>query len=366
MLDRNKINKAYPQPESTTYFNTSSFGLVSKSSIDKADKFNEGLHKYGSKQAEYFLEEELLLIRETVSAFIAAPVHEIALIPNFSYGLCAVIPAISNLKRVLLFKDDYPSLIQPFLINDFDVFWIDSNDEFTIDLEELKQSIVNNKIEILAISHVQYKTGFLIDIENLGNFCKLHDVLFILDGTQSLGAVPFSFNTTDVNIFITSNYKWMNGSFATGIMCIKQESIEKYTPKIGGFNSYKILDGQWKYNPSIYSYEPGQLNMAGLVLLKDALDFKMEIGIKNIAFHNLNLLNRLIEKIDSTTCTVIGPSNNTNRCNIVGIRGDERLANYLDNQNILVKMSNEIIRIGIHFYNTEDDVDCIVESLRSF
>ena len=366
MLDRSKIIKAYPKPQNSTYLNTSSFGLVSKSSIDQAHKFNEGLKKYGSKQAENFLEEELPQIRETVSAFIDAPVYEIALIPNFSHGICAVIPAISMLKRVLLFKDDYPSLIQPFLLNDFDVCWCNSTDGFNIDLEELKQSIIHNKIEIMAISHVQYISGFLIDIVDLGTFCKKHGVLFILDGTQSVGAMPFSFNDSDVDIFITSSYKWVNGGYGTGIMCIKQETIEKYVPKIGGFNSYKIVDGQWKYKPSISSYEPGHLNMSGLTLLKDALDFKMEIGVKNIAFHNLNLLNRLVEKIDSTSCNLIGPDNNTNRCNIVGIEGDEKLANYLDEQNIIVKMHNKIIRIGIHFYNTEDDIDYLTESLRSY
>ena len=366
MLDRNKINKAYPQPEYITYLNTSSFGLVSGSSIEKAHKFHEDLHKYASKQAADFFEKVLPQIRETVSTFIDAPVHEIALIPNFSYGLCAVIPAISSLKRVLLYKDDYPSLIQPFLINDFDVFWIDSNDGFTIDLEELKQSIIHNNIEILAISHVQYMTGFLIDVDDLGTFCKQHDVLFILDGSQSLGAIPFSFNTSEVNVFITSNYKWMNGGYGTGIMCMKQETIEKYTPKTGGFNSYRILDGQWKYKPSVFSYEPGHLNMSGLALLKDALDFKLEMGVNNIAFHNMNLLNRFVEKIDSISCNLVGPSGNTNRCNIVGFRGDEKLVNYLDEQKIVVKMRNEIIRIGIHFYNTEDDIDHLIESLRSY
>ncbi len=87
-------------------------------------------------------------IRETVSTFIDAPIDEIALIPNFSYGLSAVIPSIASLKRVLLFKDDYPSLVEPFLINDFVVHWIESTDEFSIDMEEMKQSIINNNIKI--------------------------------------------------------------------------------------------------------------------------------------------------------------------------------------------------------------------------
>ena len=137
MLDVNKINKAYPQPANTTYLNTSSFGLVSKSSIDAAHNFHEELFNTGSKPVDHFIAEELPRIRKVVSEFMDAPIQELAFIPNFSYGLCAIIPAISTLKRVLLIRDDYPSLIQPFLINVFDIHWIDSRDGFTIDMEEL-------------------------------------------------------------------------------------------------------------------------------------------------------------------------------------------------------------------------------------
>ncbi len=366
MLDLNKIKKDYPQPEHTTYFNTSSTGLVSSSGIEKAHKFNENLHKFGSQQAEYFYEKVIPEIRETISLFIDAPIDEIALIPNFSFGLCAIIPSITSLKCVLLIKDDYPSLVQPFLLNNFDVYWIESIDGFSIDMEDMKKSIINNNIEILAISHVQFLTGFMIDVDELGAFCKQHGVLFILDGTQSFGTIPFSFNTSDVDIYIASNYKWMNAGFGTGIMCIKQATLNKYIPKTGGFHSYQLLEGQWKYKPSIKSYEPGHQNMSGLEILKDAIEFKMEVGMRNIANHNLNLLNRLIDKIEDTPCKLIGPYNNNNRCNIAGIIGAEKLTTYLKKHNIIVKERFEIIRIGIHFYNTEDDVDYLIETLRAY
>ena len=95
MLDFNKINKAYPQPANTTYLNTPSSGLISKSGMGKAHKFHEELHKKGSRKAEHFIAEELPQIRKKVSDFMDAPIHELAFIPNFSYGLCAIIPALS-------------------------------------------------------------------------------------------------------------------------------------------------------------------------------------------------------------------------------------------------------------------------------
>ncbi len=365
MLDVNIINKTYPQPANTTYLSTSSFGLISKSSIDATHDFHEEVYNTGSKRVEHFIAEELPRIRKVVCEFMDAPIQELALIPNFSYGLCAIIPAISILKRVLLFRNDYPSLIQPFLINDFNIHWIDSKDSFTIDMEELKESIIQNKIEILAISHVQYLSGFKIDIDELGAFCKQNDVLFILDGTQGLGAFPYSFNESTVNIYLTSNYKWMNGGFGTGIMCMKEETIKKFPPKSGGFGSYKFLDEHWKYSPSINSYEPGLLNFPGLIMLEEAIKFKNRVGLEKIASHNMNLLEKFMEALDSTSIDVCGPGIIKNRCNIVGILGGEGLEKSLAKKGVIVKMRNEIIRIGIHFYNTEEDIDRLISSLKS-
>jgi len=365
MIDKNEISKNYPQPKNTTYLNTSSCGLVSKSCIDEAQLFNEKLHSHGSKQAEDFFINEISKVRKSIGDFINASLNEIALIPNFSYGLNAVLPSLSTLNRVLLFKDDYPSLTIPFTLNDFEIFWIDSSDGFSIDLDELEQSITKNKIEILAISHVQYLTGYKIDLEQLSAICAAHEVLLILDGTQSLGAFPFSFKNSGVNIYITSNYKWMNGGFGTGIMCIDPQTLNRFPPKIGGFNSFKYIEKAWNYHASISSYEPGHLNMAGLALVINAIDYKIALGIENIAAHNLNLVNYLTEKISSTPCQLVGPPSNENRASIVSFYGNKNLEKFLIDQGITVKMWNGMIRIGLHFYNSKQDVDKLIGGLRN-
>lgn len=366
MIDAKEIRNTYPQAENTTYLNTSSTGLVSKASTAKSQIFNVNLQKNGSKQAEEFIVNELPEIRRTIGKFLDAGVDEIALIPNFSYGLSAVIPSLSKLKRVLLFKDDYPSLTLPFTLNDFEIFWIESKNGFDIDVEDLIHTIIINKIQIVAISHIQYLTGYAINLEQLSYICKSQGTLLILDGTQSLGAIPFSFKSSGVNIFITSNYKWMNGGFGTGIMCIDKDTLQRFPPKIGGFSSYKYLEEEWKYTPSIQSYEPGHPNMAGLSMLKEAIDFKQSMGIENIASHNEELIQLLTKKISSTSFELIGPSDNKNRSNIIGIKGHKSLEKHLLDHGVIVKMRNDIIRIGTHFYNSKDDINRLIECLLNY
>lgn len=366
MIDFSEIKNIYPQPKNTTYLNTSSSGLVSKNSIAKAQLFNDGLHDFASGQAENFLVNEIPKVRKVISEFMDASIDEIALIPNFSFGLNAVIPSIKKLKRVLLFRDDYPSLTMPFTLNNFQVHWLESKNGFDIKMEDIIDSIIVNKIQMVAISHVQWLTGFSINLEQLSYICKSQHVLLVLDGTQSLGAIPFSFKPSGVNIFITSNYKWMNGGYGTGIMCIDHETQEEFPPKIGGLNSYKYIDKEWKYTPSINSYEPGHPNMAGISVLKEAIEFKLRIGVDHICSHNNKLIKLFTEKIDQTSFELIGPNDNKNRSNIVGIRGDKELEKFLINHGIIVKWRNGIIRIGMHFYNTEDDVNRIIQVLESY
>ena len=203
-MNYREIQTRYPLPQNLCYLNTASSGLVSKHSIEKANEFNDQLYRLGSIQAEKFFTEDIPGIRTSISKFIDAPLNEIALIPNFSFGLNAVLPSIKNKRKVLLYKDDYPSLTLPFILNDFEIVWIMSRDGFSIDLKEVEQLIKEHDIEIIAISHVQYLTGYTIDLKILSAICQSHQALLIIDGTQSLGAIPFSFKSSGVNIFITS------------------------------------------------------------------------------------------------------------------------------------------------------------------
>ncbi len=366
MINLQKIKSAYPHPKGKIYFNTPSTGLISGKSMKQAHEFNNNLHLTGSLHAERFKEEELPQIREDICQFIDAPIGELAFIPNFSHGLCAILPALSELKRVLLFRDDYPSLTQPFVNHGFDIHWLGSTDGFFMDLEGIKQSILEHRVEILAISHVQYISGFMVNLMELGAFCRQKNVLLIADGTQSLGAFPFSFSASNVDVFIASNYKWMNAGFGTGILCMRQEILKKYPPKSGGFNSYKLQNNSWKYVPSIHSYEPGHLNMPGLAMLHEALKFKMEIGLEQISAHNSRLMAKLLEGLESTSHEIVGAATTENRSGILSLKGNEKMFQHVAKQGITVKLWQDVLRIGIHFYNTEKDVDRLVEALDSF
>ncbi len=106
--------------------------------------------------------------------------------------------------------------------------------------------------------------------------------------------------------------------------------------------------------------------MAGLALLKDAIDFKNCIGIHDIAAHNMTLVNYFINRVSMLPYTLVGKSEDTNRTSIIGIYGDKQLEEFLISNNVIVKIRNGIVRIGFHFYNTIQDIDLLIDVLSNY
>ena len=199
---------------------------------------------------------------------------------------------------------------------------------------------------------------FKIDIEDLGNFCKEHGILFILDATQSLGAVPISISKLHVDILISSHYKWMNAGFGSGIMYMADSFLDKYKPVIAGSNSYIIENGESRYVPSIKCYEPGHLNFHGLLILESATKHKLKLGMEHIANHNQRLVKKICDNLDPSL--ILGPATMDNRGSIIMIKDPGGIHERMTERGIVAIKRGDNIRISPHFYNTETEIDTLI------
>jgi selenocysteine lyase/cysteine desulfurase len=349
-----------------TYLNTASCGLLDEASLQETNSFYREMLTESSTASEAVRDQRLPQIRATVASFLSAPANNIALIPNFSWALNAVVQALEGDERVLLYRHDYPSLYEPFLIHNFDITWIDSSDGFSMDTDAIKALLLAADIEVFAISHVQWLSGFMIDIAELGAFCKAHHIIFIVDATQSLGSVPVYLDRQYADVLIASNYKWMNAGFGTGVMYLSDHFMEMYPPVVGGHNSYTTVNGHWQYTASVHSYEPGHLNLHGFMVMDAAIKQKLASDIDSIWQHNTSLTAKLLDGIRDKGLQLVGPATMENRCSIVVLKAGKDLHQYLADNGIVVTWRDGMIRISIHFYNTEADVAHIVSCLQTW
>lgn len=349
------------------YLNTAACGLLTEETLAPTLDFYKAMLTDGSRVSEAFrIGGGLQKIREAVADFIHAPADNIAFLPNFSFGINSLVQSLKGTEKVMLYRHDFPSLLDPFKINNFDITWLDSADGFTIDVEAMKAVLIKEKIEVLAISHVQWLSGFKLDVEDLGQFCKENNIIYLVDATQSLGGIETDMRTLHCDALIASNYKWMNAGFGNGIMYISDAFFEKYPPVVGGFGSYVFKDGQFSYSPSARNYEPGHLNIHGLLILEAALKYKQQTGIQQLEQHNHDLTGRLLNAVKELPLQLLGPATLHNRSSIILARAEEGLHEHLVANNVVVSNRMGFIRISIHFHNTETEIDRLVELLRQF
>ncbi|MDE1191049.1 MAG: aminotransferase class V-fold PLP-dependent enzyme [Arachidicoccus sp.] len=351
------------------YLNTAGCGLVNDSILQAGVELYKQFAINSSGASEQWRDVDSYRVRKTVADFMNAPQENIALIPNFSYAMNAIVHSLKGNEKILLYKKDYPSLTIPFVLNHFDITWIDDEeDNFIIDINKIDTFIKEKKIDIVAISHVQWQSGFKLDLERLSAICKQNDVWLIVDATQSLGAINISLSEWPIDVFIASNYKWMNAGFGTGILFMNNEFLQTYPPVISGNNSkaFTFENGTYSYNANILNFEPGHLNQFGLNVLAKAIEEKNAIGLKNIEANNMFLTKKLLEELVQLPVELIGDPSIDNRASIVIIKDKNGLHDFLQKRNIITTSRNGTIRISMHYHNTEEDIDAIVNAIKDW
>jgi len=349
----------------TTYLNTAGCGLISAASLKAgADIYNE-FAVNSSARSEVWREKEDPLYRERLAGFLEVDQDRLGYIPNFSYAMNMVVQSLRGDERILVYKNDYPSIYAPFVQNGFTVHFLESEDGFSLNIHTIEDQITEHKIDIVAIGHVQWQTGFKIDLPALTALCKKHHVKLIVDATQSLGAIPIPMQKLGIDVVISSHYKWMNSGFGNGLIYFDPSFLEAYPPVIIGAAT---LDFAGKAR----SYEPGGLNIYGLALLDQAIRDKQQIGAQNIHIENMRLTKTLLDGLapHKDQIEILGDYSIDQRASIVVIKDtgnhNGQLGAFLENAGIIVTGRGGTLRVSIHFYNTAEQIGYFLEVLNNW
>jgi len=353
------LRNEFPALRNQIYLNTASSGLMSKSLLDwrrshDEDYYTNGVNFVKRKQ----IPEDA---RAGVARLFDAKSSETALIPNFSFGCNIVLDGLSKGQKILLLKEDYPSLRWPVEIRDFNVCYakIDENLE-----ENILQAVEKHKPDIFMFSIVQWLSGIKINLDFLKQLKSQYpDLLLIADGTQYMGTENFSFKDNAIDVLGASAYKWLCAGFGNGFMLIKKEVQNKIFPKTIGFNSADTFDSKATDTRFIKYFEPGHQDFIAFGSLNQAIKKVERIGIENISEPIKKLTDYakdgLLQKGLLTNATKLRSEHSS----IINFKGDMELFDKLTSQYIICSPRGGGIRVSFHYYNTKDEVDALLDML---
>ena len=241
---------------------------------------------------------------------------------------------------------------------------------------------IQSNTRAIVCTHASNLTGNLLDIDRIGKIARSHGLLFIVDASQTAGAVPIDMAASGISLLCFTGHKSMMGPQGTGGLCVNG-NIDVEPLKVGGTGVQSFLETQPPEYPT--RLEAGTLNGHGIAGLSAAVDFINATGIDAIRAHEIGLARRFYEGVASIPgVRVYGDFSTWDRCPIVPL-------NLTDMDSALVcdalaqdygiatragahcaplmhralgTQAQGAVRFSFGYFNTAEETDAAIEAVR--
>ncbi|MBS4205228.1 cysteine desulfurase [Lederbergia citrea] len=250
----------------------------------------------------------------------------------------------------------------------------------TIDLEDARKTITA-KTKIVSVMHVSNVLGVINPIKEIAAIAHEKGAVMVVDGAQSAPHMKIDVRDLNCDFYAFSGHK-MCGPTGIGVLYGKKEHLEKMEPiEFGGemIDFVGMQESTWKELP--WKFEAGTPIIAGAIGLGAAIDFLNEIGLDHILAHEHQLAAYALEKMSTIDgLTIFGPKEANKRVGVITFNMDDvhphDVATVLDAEGIAVRAGHHCAqplmkwldvsataRASFYIYNTEQDIDKLVEGL---
>ena len=399
MLDTEKIRKDFPMLDNKmmnghplVYLDSSATTFKPYSVMEGVEYFYRDLtantHR-GDYDIAFKVDTEIDKARENIAEFINCNPKEVVFTSGCTASLNTV--AMSYGKKILK-KDDvilltyaeHASNVLPWFSiaeeTGARIEYIPLTEEGRLTVENVEKSI-HDRVRIISVAHVGNVLGYVAPVKEICHLAHKHGITAIIDGAQSVPHQKIDVRDMDCDFLTFSAHK-MCGPSGIGVLYGKKELLDSMEPVFygGGSNARFKANGEVILKETPEKFESGTPNIEGIMGFSRAVTYLRHLGMENISEHERELssyLVRQLEKMDNIT--LYNPTTDTGivTFNVKNIFPQDA-SGYLNHNGIAVRSGNHCakllvnqigtdatIRCSMYIYNTREDVDRLVETLKT-
>jgi selenocysteine lyase/cysteine desulfurase len=315
----------------------------------------------------------LTRVRRQAAELIGAAAEEIAFVPNTSTGLATVAEGLNWRpgEAVLVAVPDFPTNVYPWQHLErkgVAVRFIERDAGGRLGAEAVAKALVPGA-RLLAVSSVDYVTGFAADLPALGEFCRRQGLLFCVDAIQSLGVLPLDVKACGIHLLAAGGHKWLLGPMGSGLLFVDRGVADRFEPPLVGWKSVvdeENFEPHFDLKQDAGKFEPGTLNLPGIFGLGAALELLHSVGVADIRQRVLALTDRLAEGLRQRGLEVVSPRGESERSGILSFRPPADAIHcfrFFADRRVAVSPRGGLIRLSPHFWNDESDLDAFFAAL---
>jgi cysteine desulfurase/selenocysteine lyase len=359
----------FPVTDNLIYLNHAAVAPLPRRSARAMQDLAEDSLRFGTLHYDQWLDAQEG-VRVAAARLIGAQRSEIALVKNTSEGISMVAQGLDwhPGDRIVAFREEFPSNYYPWLRLESKrctVDWLSVTDP----LEQVE--IACTGARLVAISFVQYLSGFRADLNAIGEICRRHRCFFFVDAIQGLGAFPLDVEAAHIDALAADGHKWMLGPEGCGILYVRKSRQDAIVPQefgwttVAGYNDYASRD--MTLRPDAGRYECGTLNTIGCYGLRASIELLLEAGGERIAPVVQALADQLSEGAAGKGYQILGDRTPKNGAGIIAIQkpglDSRKVVHELKQKGIIAAPRQGWVRMSPHFYISPEEIDRVIGAL---
>jgi len=315
-------------------------------------------------------------VRTLGAELIGATPDEVAVIRNTTEGIGLVAEGFpwKTGDNVVVPSSEFPSNLYPWKhleSRGVEVRVVDAPNERVT--PEMIDAACDSRTRIVALSWVGYATGWRNDPAVFAEIAHKHGAFFFLDAIQGCGVLPLDVKVSGVDFLSADGHKWMLGPEGAGIMFVRDALLDLLRPLLVGWNSVSTAgdysNPELKIKRAASRYEGGSYNMAGIAGLAASLELLTEYTPQRIESDLLAVTDQICERLTSIGADIASDRHDDHKSGIAAFTmpnvSTTVARKHLLEQGVVVRERNGRLRVSPHAYTSEDDIDRLIQGLRS-
>ncbi len=391
-IDVDAQRAATPGCTTVNHLNNAGAALPTRATVDAMVGHLQLEAQRGGYEAQALAVQRLAAVRRSAARLLGAGQHEIVLTGSDTQSWTKALwgfalgGGIGSGERLLVdrmaYDSHYLGLLQICELTGAHIEVVESTPVGTIDLTALAEQLSTGACALVTVTHVGSHRGLINPVEAVGALCREAEVAYFVDACQSVGQLPMDVVAIGCQVATATGRKWLRGPRGTGLLYVENDFAERLRPTgIGGTSAV------WD-DPSSYHLAPGADRLAefegpiaaqlGLGL---AIDHALALGLESIAGRVTSLAEHLRRSLLDIEGIVVHDGGHR-RCGIVtfSVPGMSAIdtARVASAVGINVSVSRSatarldmvdpfpqsVVRASPHYYNTEDELERLVELVR--
>lgn len=386
MIDVGKLRADTPGTKNVIHLNNAGSSLMPQPVIDAIHRYLDHEIGYGGYETHRAFSSELDGVYSTLAELINAESSEIAVSDSATraWDMALYSMSLGEGDRILTTTTEYVSNWAAYLqLRDekgIVVEVVPNTPTGEVDVEAL-HAMVDGSVKLITLNHVPTNSGVVNPAADVGSVAKEHGIPYLLDACQSVGQLPVDVDEIGCDMLSATSRKFLRGPRGVGFLYVRSDFIPRLDPVfVELHNAPIVLPDRYELRNDAKRFETWEKNHANVLGLGTAAEYAMGIGIEAI-WERIQMLasmaRALLDEIDGVSVRDLGEVKGGIVTFEVEGRQVAEVRELLSERSINVSTSTllsapvdmhergieGLVRASFHAYNTEDEVEALVEAV---